>query len=327
MRLHEPVLLSEAIALLKCRSEGLYVDCTLGMGGHSEAILKATEPNGRLLAFDKDQEAIDFAASRLSAYANRLTIIHDDFRKLPSVLKEQPFPAPAGILADFGPSMLQFSRAERGFSFQSEGPLDMRMDRRQNQTAADLIASLDENNLRTVLKEFGEEPNASRIARKILEKRKSSPITTTTELRSLIEAVVPRKRDQKIHPATRTFQALRIAVNRELEALDTFIFDAFDALEDGGRLVLISFHSLEDRIVKQTFQFLSAACRCPKRVLICECGGKPLSKFLTKRPVTPSDEEVNRNPASRSAKLRAIEKTGGPVQRGLWAEWKRERDE
>jgi 16S rRNA (cytosine1402-N4)-methyltransferase len=321
MRLHEPVLLSEAIALLQCRSEGLYVDCTLGMGGHSEAILKATAPEGKVLAFDRDQQAIDFAARHLSVYKNRLTIVHDDFRNLTSYLKQ---PA-AGILADFGPSMLQFSTPERGFSFQSEGPLDMRMNQDEGETAAEVIASADEKELRHILQEFGEDPNASRIARKIISSREEAPIETTSQLRALVESVVRRKKDQKIHPATRTFQALRIAVNHELENLDSFIFDAFDSLEEGGRLVLISFHSLEDRVVKQTFRFLSAACRCPKNVPVCECGGKPLSKLLMRKPVTPSAEELQKNPASRSAKLRAIEKVSGLAPRHMWQAWLRER--
>ena len=298
------------------------MDCTLGLGGHSEAILKAAAPEGRVLAFDKDREAIDFAARHLSAYQNRLTIVQDDFRNLPKVFNEHHLPAAAGILADFGPSMLQFSSAKRGFSFQLEGPLDMRMDAEQGETAADLINSLDERNLQRIFREYGEEPAAARIARKIVSIRKESPISTTTQLRVLVESVAPRRREQKIHPATRTFQALRIAVNHELENLDSFIFDAFDSLEERGRLVLISFHSLEDRVVKQTFKFLSAACRCPKSVPVCTCGGKPLSKLLTRKPVTPSREEVDKNPASRSAKLRAIEKLSGPAPRELWKSWR-----
>jgi 16S rRNA (cytosine1402-N4)-methyltransferase len=329
MRLHEPVLLSEAIASLDCRSEGLYVDCTLGMGGHSEAILKATEPGGRLLAFDRDQDAIDFSKQRLSAYADRVELVQDDYRNLKQALAARSLPPAAGILVDFGPSMLQFSTAERGFSFQQEGPLDMRMDRSASSaepTAADLVNQSSFDDLRRILRTYGEETAASKIAKRIVETRAERPISTTTQLREIVESVAPRKRDQKIHPATKTFQALRIAVNHELENLDQFLFDAFDALQIHGRLVVISFHSLEDRVAKQIFQFLSAACRCSKKMIVCHCGGKPLSRPVTRKPVTPGPEEIKKNPASRSAKLRAIEKIdAAPAPRKLWEQWLQER--
>jgi 16S rRNA (cytosine1402-N4)-methyltransferase len=237
------------------------------------------------------------------------------------VLEEYSITQVDGVLADLGVSMLQFSDPQRGFSFQEEGPLDMRMDQSQKETAEDLIRRSSEQDLVRILKEFGEEPAAKKIARAIVQERKNKPIQTTTDLRMIIEKVVPVRRTQRIHPATLSFQALRIAVNRELEGLDQFLFDAFDSLAHGGRLVIIAFHSLEDRTVKQVFRFLSAACRCSIALPVCQCGGKPLSKLLTPSPVRPTEDEVNENPPSRSAKLRAIEKIEGAVPRELWQTW------
>lgn len=325
MRLHEPVLLREAVDLLRCRDGGVYVDCTVGMGGHSEKILQASLPDGFLLGIDRDPEAIAFAKQRLAPYEKRVRLVQANYKMLTEILEQNRIPSPSGILTDLGPSMLQFSTPSRGFSFSNDGPLDMRMDPSQDETAADLVNSLSVSELTKVIREYGEERSAYRIAKKIIEQREQTPFRTTGELRALIEKVIPRKWNQKIHPATKTFQALRIAVNAELEGLDKFIFDAFDSLEMEGRLVLISFHSLEDRIVKQAFQFLSAACRCSKRFTVCQCGGEPLSILLTNKPITPGEEEVVKNPASRSAKLRAIEKRKGPATRQFWEEWKKER--
>ncbi len=326
MRRHEPVLLREAVALLNCKSEGLYVDCTLGMGGHTESILEHTSPSGRVVAFDRDIEAIRFAETRLGRYQERLKMMHADYRTLKQVWETNSFPPANGILADLGPSMLQFTTTERGFSFQSNGPLDMRMDRSQAGTAEQIVNRSSISELTVILRNFGEEKFAGRIARAIVRERQTSPVQTTEQLRQIVEQAIPRNREKGIHPATKTFQALRIAVNKELENLDLFVFDAFDTLATGGRLVIIAFHSLEDRVIKQTFRFLSAACRCPKRFLQCICGGKPLSKLLTRKAVRPEREEIDRNPASRSARLRAIEKRSGPVPRELWPEWQRERN-
>ncbi len=297
------------------------MDCTAGMAGHSEEILRASAPDGHLLALDRDEQAIAIVRQKLAPYQNRVTIVHSDYRRIGKVLEESSFGQPDGILADLGVSMLQFSDPQRGFSFQEEGPLDMRMDQSQRETAEDLISRASEEELTDILKEYGEEPAAKRIARRIVQERKTQPIQTTTELRKIIEKVIPLRHHQRIHPATLTFQALRIAVNRELEELDEFLFDAFDALVNGGRLVVIAFHSLEDRIVKQAFRFLSAACRCSIALPVCQCGGKPLSKLLTSSPVRPGEEELNENPPSRSAKLRAIEKIEGTVPRELWQTW------
>jgi 16S rRNA (cytosine1402-N4)-methyltransferase len=325
MRLHKPVLLQEAVNLLQCKDGGVYVDCTVGMGGHSEKILEASQPHGFLLGLDRDREAIAFAKERLAAYSQRVKLVQANYKMLSEVLESNQVPSPSGILVDMGPSLLQFTEPERGFSFSQNGPLDMRMDQTQGETARDIVNSRSLAELTRIFREFGEERSAYRIATKIVEQREQSSLNTTEELRKLIEKAVPRRRNQKIHPATKTFQALRIAVNHELEGLDTFIFDAFDSLSIGGRLVMISFHSLEDRIIKQAFQFLSAACRCSKRFAVCQCGGEPLSTLVVHKPIRPSKEEVAENPASRSAKLRAIEKRKAPAQREFWNEWKKER--
>ena len=325
MQTHFPVLLEESIEFLNCRPGGFYVDCTLGMGGHAEKILEVSAPDGRVLALDKDEEALRVAEKRLASYKNRLTVVHEDYRMLRAILERIHLPEPNGILVDLGPSMLQFTSAERGFSFQQDGPLDMRMDRRQTITASSLLNQSSAEELLKIIRFYGEESAASAITRRIIEERKNAAFETTSQLVRVIESVKRRKPGDKIHPATKTFQALRIAVSDELGQLDQFVFDAFDSLASNGRLVVISFHSLEDRIIKQTFQFLSAACRCPKRLLQCICGGKPLSKMLTKKPLTAGETELQRNPASRSAKLRTIEKLSGPVPREFWTEWLQEK--
>ncbi|HET6267702.1 MAG TPA: 16S rRNA (cytosine(1402)-N(4))-methyltransferase RsmH [Acidobacteriota bacterium] len=326
MRLHKPVLAEQAVSLLNCKDGGFYVDCTLGMGGHAEQILKVSSPRGRLLGMDRDRQALEIAGARLKPYHGRYKTVHGDYKLLSAVLEQTNSPIPDGILADLGPSLLQFTSAERGFSFQLDGPLDMRMNPEEGVTAADILNTESPEELQRLFRAYGEEPAAKRIAQRIVAVRASEPIRTTSQLTRLVESVVPRRPGQKIHPATRTFQALRIAVNQELEGLDAFLFDAFDALADGGRLVIIAFHSLEDRIVKRAFQFLSVACRCPKSVMSCQCGGKPLSKLLTRSAVMADEQEIAQNPASRSARLRCIEKLpgSGPAPRNLWEGWLRE---
>jgi 16S rRNA (cytosine1402-N4)-methyltransferase len=326
MRIHRPVLLQETVELLNCAAGGFYVDCTLGMGGHSEKILEASSPDGRLVAIDRDPQAIEYARKRLAGYGDRVKLIDGDYRMLNTFLTLQDVAPPNGVLADLGPSLLQLTQPERGFSFMQDGPLDMRMDPTSGETAAEILNTASAAELKELIRKFGEEKAASRIARKISDSRRKAPLRTTGELRKLIEEVLPVRRDQKIHPATKTFQALRIAVNRELEGLDTFIFDAFDSLAPEGRLVIIAFHSLEDRIIKQTFRFLSATCRCPKALMVCLCGGKPLSRLITRKAIRPSEREQNENPASRSARLRAIEKLAGPVPRNLWKTWQKEHE-
>jgi 16S rRNA (cytosine1402-N4)-methyltransferase len=321
MRWHRPVLLQQAVSLLNCSRGGLYVDGTVGLGGHGERILELSSPTGFLLGLDRDQEALELADEKLRRFSGRYRLVHCDYREMRSVLQNDRYPAANGLMLDLGVSMLQFGTAERGFSFMLEGPLDMRMDRSQRLTAEEIVQDWDEKRLATILYELGEEKASRRIARRIVDERKRRPIATTGRLREVVESVLPRRPQQKIHPATRTFQALRMAVNAELDGLDQFVFDAFDSLAEGGRMAVIAFHSLEDRIFKQAFQFLSAACRCSKRQVICGCGGEPLSKLLTRKPVTPEEDEVRDNPASRSAKLRAIEKIRGNAPRELWEEW------
>jgi len=307
--IHAPVLLHETIDLLNARRGGVFVDATLGLGGHTAAILEANKLN-TVLAFDQDEEAIELARTRLKTHEDRLTIFHSNFAEIKSVLANASIEKVEGILADLGVSSLQLDRGERGFSFRIDAPLDMRMDPTSGDpTAAELLTELSETEIANIIYQLGEERLSRRIARRIVERReKGTPVTTTGELARLIERSVPRNPKHKIHPATRTFQALRIAVNRELEVLERFVTGAVDILKTEGRLAIITFHSLEDRIVKQAFQKLSGKCSCPPRIPRCVCGAKKEVKILTRKPITPSDAEKDENPRSRSAKLRVVEK-------------------
>lgn len=315
--IHLSVLLDEIIEAFDNVSNGLVVDCTLGLGGHSEALL-VKYPNISLLGIDKDLIAIKCAEEKLSKFGSRFQSAHSDFRDLSNVLIENQLtnnPLEA-ILVDLGVSSMQLDTAIRGFSFQQEGPLDMRMDFSQQETASDIVNSLGEEELANLIFEYGEEPASRAIARQIVTLREEKAITTTTELASIVARAVnyyERKKGHKkdrnrIHPATRTFQALRIAVNRELLDLDKFILSAIDLLAPKGRLAIISFHSLEDRIVKNTYRFASGSCTCPPRLPMCLCGTKEKVKILTKKPVIASDSEMASNPRARSAKLRVCEK-------------------
>jgi len=306
---HRPVLLAETMNLLAPERGGLFVDCTLGLGGHTEAILEAS-PKTRVIGIDLDGEALELALKRLSRFAERFIGVNANFRDSAKVLADLDEVAPVGILADLGVSSLQFDTADRGFSFRFDAPLDMRMDRRGGrETAADLLARLPQEELARVIFEYGEERNSRRIARWIVERREQGkPITTTKELADLVErSARPRKKGQ-IHPATRTFQALRIAVNHELEGLDQFLETAIDLLQPAGRFAVISFHSLEDRIVKRELRRLSGICQCPPRVPVCSCGARQVVEILTRRPVVPSTSEIESNPRARSARLRACRK-------------------
>ena len=289
---HEPVMVPEVVSLLAPSRGGLFVDCTLGLGGHGAALLA----NGatRLLGLDRDQQALQISAERLGPWGDRVELVHSDYRDLPHVLAERGIAAVDGILADLGVSSMQLDAEGRGFSFRRDEPLDMRMDRSAGPTAADLIASVDETELANVIFEFGEERHSRRVARYIVAARTAGRIETTGQLAAIVRRAVPARGYQRIDPATRTFQALRIWVNRELEGLDAFLTTATDRLLAGARLAVITFHSLEDRIVKHTFRALAAA-------------GEAL-QVLTRKPVTPGEEELARNPRARSAKLRAIER-------------------
>jgi len=306
---HRPVLLRETIALLAPERGGLFVDCTVGLGGHSQAILECSNDT-RVIGIDRDPEALAGALQRLAKYGPRFRAVHADFKDLKRVLAEFAESEPAGILSDLGVSSIQFDSPTRGFSFRFDAPLDMRMDPESGEeTAADLLLQLSEEELARIIFEYGEERNSRRIAKWIVEHREQGePITTTKELADLVARAAGKKKRGQIHPATRTFQALRIAVNQELEGLDQFLDTSVDLLQPDGRFVVISFHSLEDRIMKQELRRLSGYCRCDSRIDVCTCGARRAVELLTKRPVTPAEIEIEMNPRSRSAKLRACRK-------------------
>lgn len=303
---HRPVLLQETLDWLKPERGGLFVDCTLGFGGHSEAILEAS-PKTRVIGIDRDRTALEWSRERLARFGERFRAVHGNFRDIARVVEEAGETDVSGVLADLGISSLQLDAAERGFSFRQDAPLDMRMDAESDEeTAADLLATLPEEEIARIIFEYGEERRSRRIARWIVERReRGEPITRTLELAELVARAVGWRKGDRIHPATRTFQALRIAVNRELEDLDRFLETAIDLLQTDGRLVVISFHSLEDRIVKQTLRRLSGRCECPPRIPVCSCGARKAIEVLTRRPVSPTESEMNENPRARSAKLRA----------------------
>jgi 16S rRNA (cytosine1402-N4)-methyltransferase len=289
---HEPVLLAETIQLLDPSRGGLFVDCTVGLGGHTGAMLAAGA--SRVIGLDRDPTALALASASLAAWGERVELVHADYRQLGDVLDARGVDALDGALADLGVSSMQFDMEGRGFSFRRDEPLDMRMDQTSGPTVADLLQSVDEQELANVIFQFGEERFSRRIARGVVEARRLSPVATTGQLAQIVRRAVPRRGYQRIDPATRTFQALRIWVNRELEGLDAFLVETSRRLRAGARLAVITFHSLEDRVVKHTFRALAA--------------GETALRVLTRKPVTPAEAEVDRNPRARSAKLRAIER-------------------
>ncbi|MDQ7028336.1 MAG: 16S rRNA (cytosine(1402)-N(4))-methyltransferase RsmH [Ardenticatenia bacterium] len=303
--MHIPVLCEEVVAHLEPRAGGRYIDATVGGGGHAEAILERSAPNGQLLGIDRDPAALKVASERLAPFGSRVTLVHGSFRELGRLARTHTFTGVDGILLDLGYSSLQLEDARRGFSFHADAPLDMRFDPADSMTAADLVNGLSEDELAYLIAEYGEERFARRIARAIVRHR---PIRTARELGELIERTVGRRRRTRRHPATRTFQALRIAVNDELGALEAALPQAVALLRPGGRLAVISFHSLEDRLVKHFFRREAADCLCPPHVLTCQCGHRAQLRVITRKPVTPSAEEVRRNPRARSAKLRVAER-------------------
>ncbi len=306
---HRPVLLFEAVELLAPERGGLFVDATLGLGGHSEAILEGS-PDTRVLGIDRDREAIRLASERLARFGTRFRAVHANFREISRILDEADEKEPSGILADLGVSSLQFDTPERGFGFRHDAPLDMRMDATgDEETAAELLERLPEEEIARVIYEYGEERKSRRIARWIVERReRGEPLKTTGELAALVARAVGYKRGDRVHPATRTFQALRIAVNGELEGLDGFVETAVDLLQARGRLAVISFHSLEDRVVKRALRRLSGHCECGRRLPVCACGARHTVEVLTRRPIVASEQELEENPRARSAKLRACSK-------------------
>lgn len=297
--LHHPVLYESVLEGLAIHPNGCYIDATVGAGGHAWGILTASGPEGRLLGIDADPQALALAGERLTAFGDRVTLVHGNFSRLSSIALAQGFTEVNGILFDLGLSSVQLAAPERGFSFQHDGPLDMRFDPSSPITAAHLVNELEERELADILRRYGQERQARRIARAIVSAR---PLRSTTQLAALIEGVVGRR--GRLHPATRTFQALRIAVNDELAALSAALPQALDLLTAGGRLAVISFHSLEDRIVKRFFEREARDCICPPDTLVCVCGHRACLKIITRHPIRPSEEEVAANPRSRSARLR-----------------------
>jgi 16S rRNA (cytosine1402-N4)-methyltransferase len=301
-------MLSSVLTVLNCRTGGRYVDGTAGGGGYSEAILDASSPDGLLIALDWDEEAVFRVRDRLSRFENRVHVVHASYSKLPDVLNEYQFGQADGIVVDLGLSSFQLEDPKRGFSFIHDGPLDMRMDRAISRTAADLVNTLPERELANVIYSLGEERWSRKIARAIVSQRDEKPFSRTSELAELVRRIIPRTQDSlRIHPATRTFQALRLAVNRELDVLQEFLNKVLGCLKPEGRLCVVAFHSLEDRIVKRCFREWSKKCRCPKTIARCECEGA-LVKLITRKALRPDEAEVLENPRARSARLRAIEK-------------------
>lgn len=308
---HLPVLAEEVVTMLAPAPGSLQIDATLGGGGHTERILGATDPDGRLLGLDADGAAIARVDRLLRPrFGDRLVLRQSNFRALGRVAPEAGFGAVDGCLFDLGLSSFQLGDAERGFGIRTGGPLDMRFDATRGVPAAELVASLDAAELTALFRRYGEEPHAPRIARAIVAERAVSPIRTAEELAGLVERVAPRTPPgrRRIHPATRIFQALRIAVNEELDALEDALTAALDLLRPGGRLVVLSYHSLEDRIVKRFFQAERRGCVCPPEVPVCVCGRSPRLRLVTRRSVTPSPTEIAANPRARSARLRAAER-------------------
>ncbi len=302
---HAPVMLSEVVEALNVRSGGRYVDGTVGGGGHALAILQAAEPGGSLLGLDRDPRALERAGERLTQYKTDVQLVQSDFSNVAEVCEEASFSPVHGLLLDLGMSSLQLDDAERGFSFQREGPLDMRFNPDQTITAADIVNEYDKDDLADVLKRYGEETRAKRIARRIVERR---PLQTTTELAKVVEEAVGGRVRRQSHPATRTFQALRIAVNQELLSLEAALPQAYGLLGDLGRLVVLAYHSLEDRLVKQYIVLESRDCICPPRLPVCVCEHKATLRPIGRKPMRPSVEEVESNPRSRSARMRVAER-------------------
>ena len=306
---HIPVLLNECIEGLKINENGIYVDGTLGGAGHSNEIIKKLSSNGRLIGIDRDEEALRAAKQKLSNYSN-VTYVHNNHDNILDVLEELQIENVDGILLDLGVSSYQIDEEERGFSYIKESPLDMRMDKSQKLTAKDVVNSYDQEKLANLIYEYGEEKFSRQIARKIVEQRKIQEITTTTQLVEIIKSVVPNYEGKTGgHPAKRAFQAIRIEVNGELRPLYDTVQNSIKALKKGGRLCIITFHSLEDRIVKNAYIDAAGKCICPPGLPYCKCGAISLGKIITKKPIIPSEQELENNSRSQSAKLRIFEKT------------------
>ena len=303
---HLPVLTARIVEFLTPAAPGLLVDATVGLGGHAGALLRE-DPGFFLVGLDRDPRALARAGERLRVFGERVRLVEGTFDHLPSVIEDLDLEPPAAVLADLGCSSLQLDDAERGFSFSADGPLDMRMGS-EGETAAELLERVEWEELVTILRDYGEERRARAIARAIVKGREQSPLRTTGELSRLVQKVVGN-RERRIHPATRTFQALRIAVNDELGQLERFLEPAARALRPGGRIAVISFHSLEDRIVKHTFRRLAGHCTCPPGLPVCRCDPQRVVTVVTRSAVRPDEDEVTRNPRARSARLRVAERS------------------
>ena len=300
---HAPVMVKEVVETLLINKKGVYVDATLGGAGHASAILENSDCF--LVGIDRDDDALQHAEKKLASFGKRKVLVKANFSKLKKVLAELSIEKVDGMLFDLGVSSHQFDTPERGFSFSFEAPLDMRMDKGEKISAYEIVNSFEQKDLESIIRAYGEERMAARIARAIIEKRKLAPIKTTTELASVVASAIPAKfKGRKIHPATKTFQAIRIAVNDELDVIKPAINAATDALKSGGRVCVISFHSLEDRIVKDEFRNLSASCTCPKDIPYCVCHKQATLTLITKKALKPAEQEIKSNPRARSARLR-----------------------
>lgn len=306
---HVSVLLRECIEGLDIKPDGIYVDGTTGGGGHSLEIVKRLDKGGRLIAIDRDTDALTAAAKRLEEYSDRVTFVHSNYSELETVLNDLGIEKIDGILMDLGVSSYQLDTAERGFSYMQDAKLDMRMNREDAKSAYEVVNEYSEEELKRIIFEYGEEKFAKNIASNIVKKRAEAPIETTLELAELIKSSMPKAaREGGHHPAKRTFQAIRIEVNEELSAIPRAIESAVERLSAGGRIAIITFHSLEDRLVKQKYAALATGCTCPREFPVCVCNNKPKIKTVNKKPITAGDDELEVNPRSRSAKLRVAEK-------------------
>ncbi|MCD8335913.1 MAG: 16S rRNA (cytosine(1402)-N(4))-methyltransferase RsmH [Lachnospiraceae bacterium] len=313
---HRSVLLSESIEELRIKPDGIYVDGTLGGGGHSLEICKRLTGGGRLIGIDQDADAIEAATRRLDEFKDRVTIIRSNYCYMKDELKKLGVLSVDGVILDLGVSSYQLDTAERGFTYREDAPLDMRMDQRQTLTAMEVVNEYSEMELYRVIRDYGEEKFAKNIARHIVNAREQKKLETTGELIHVIKAAIPMKvRAVGGHPAKKTFQAIRIEVNRELEVLEESLESMVDLLNEEGRICVITFHSLEDRIVKNKFRNLENPCTCPKEFPVCVCGKKPKGRVITRRPIVPSEEELETNSRAKSAKLRVFESNGGSVGR------------
>ncbi|MCR5368005.1 MULTISPECIES: 16S rRNA (cytosine(1402)-N(4))-methyltransferase RsmH [Eubacterium] len=306
---HIPVLLNEVIENLNIKEDGTYFDGTLGGGGHSGEILKRLGPNGRLIATDQDREAIESTKERLKDYSDKLTIVKSNFVNVDTILKDLGIEQLDGILLDLGVSSYQLDNKDRGFSYREDAPLDMRMDKDTGLTAADIVNDYEERDLARVIRDYGEDPFAQKIARAIVNAREEGRITTTFQLNDIIKSALPAKVLRKTgHPAKQTYQAIRIELNHELEVLEQALTKMIDLLAPGGRICIITFHSLEDRIVKNIFKTAMNPCICPPEFPVCVCGRKSKGTVITRKPIVPSEEELEINSRSKSSKLRVFEK-------------------